>query len=227
MDIANKRRRTSANAKDASGQRVSETTAEMSDAAGKGTQCDNKKDAVNYHGGDRLKFFNKVMEKAMERFIGDASFQRFAHSFKPLCKDNPLMEGYHKQFTEELQGAIQGAIDTVIDEGDLKRKLDELDKLELEAKDNKESAWRPSGMPNQDLCCFVMPYYQKQHAYLVRELKKIQGQNAVLAEQVQAGRDHITQTSQHIATAVDEWKASVSEIEMLKSSLCHRDIFDV
>ena len=36
---------------------------------------------------------------------------------------------------------LKGEIDTLIDEGDLKCKLDMLDKLELEAKDNKEPAW--------------------------------------------------------------------------------------
>lgn len=70
---------------------------------------------------------------------------------------------------------------------------------------------RPSGVPEQDLCSFVTPYYLKQKAYLGRELKKILQENAVLAQRVQAGREGIAQTEQRIATAVDEWKVSKME----------------
>lgn len=70
---------------------------------------------------------------------------------------------------------------------------------------------RPSGVPEQDLCSFVTPYYLKQEAYLRRELKKILQENAVLAQRVQAGREGIAQTDKRIATAVDEWKVSKME----------------
>lgn len=63
-------------------------------------------------------------------------------------------------------------------------------------------------MPEQDLCSFVMPYYQKQEAYLRKELKTLQGENAALAQRVQAGREGIAQAEQRIAATVDEWKVS-------------------
>lgn len=65
---------------------------------------------------------------------------------------------------------------------------------------------RPSGVPEQDLCSFVMPYYQKQEAYMKLELKKIQAENAALAEKVQAGRESIAQTELRISTTVEDWK---------------------
>lgn len=51
-----------------------------------------------------------------------------------------------------------------------------------------------------------MPYYQKQEAYMRRELKKIKAENAALAQRVQAGRENIAQTEQHVSTTVNEWK---------------------
>lgn len=51
-----------------------------------------------------------------------------------------------------------------------------------------------------------MPYYQKQKAYLRVELKKIQAENAALAQKVQDGRESIAETERHISLAVDEWK---------------------
>lgn len=38
------------------------------------------------------------------------------------------------------------------------------------------------------------------------ELKKIQAENAALAQKVQAGRESIAQTEDRISTAVAEWK---------------------
>lgn len=39
-----------------------------------------------------------------------------------------------------------------------------------------------------------------------RELKKIKAENAALAQRVQAGRENIAQTEQHVSTTVNEWK---------------------
>lgn len=51
-----------------------------------------------------------------------------------------------------------------------------------------------------------MPYYQKQEAYMRVELKKIQAENAALAQKVQAGRERIAETERRISSTVDEWK---------------------
>ncbi|XP_070693369.1 polyamine-modulated factor 1 [Pempheris klunzingeri] len=177
---------------------------------------------------NRLKLFEKVMQKSLEKLIHHASFNRFASTFRPLYKKNPQrMESIHKQFIEELQRTIQEDISRLIDEGRLEFKLNELDKLERAAKNNPDAAWRPSGVPEQDFCSFLMPYYQKQEAFMRLELKKIQAENAALAQKVQAGRESISQTEHRISANVDEWKASVTEFERLASSLCPADVFDV
>ncbi|XP_076015603.1 polyamine-modulated factor 1 [Genypterus blacodes] len=176
----------------------------------------------------RLKLFNKVMQKSLEKFMDHVSFNRFASTFRPLYKQNPqMMESIHKQFIEELQNSIKEDISRLIEEGRLECKLNELDKLESAAKNNPEPAWRPSGVPEQDLCAFLMPYYQKQEAYLRLQLKKIQAENAALAQNVQSGRESITQSENLISTAVDEWKASVTQYEGMTSPLCPANIFDV
>ena len=52
----------------------------------------------------------------------------------------------------------------------------------------------------------MMPYYLKHEAYLQKELKKIQAENAALAQRVLSGREAIASTELRIAAAVDEWK---------------------
>ncbi|XP_075960063.1 polyamine-modulated factor 1 isoform X1 [Anarhichas minor] len=176
----------------------------------------------------RLKLFDKVMQKSLEKFIDHASFNRFASTFRPLYKKNPQrMESIHKQFIEELQRTIQEDISRLIEEGRLEIKLNELDQLESAAKKKADPAWRPSGVPEQDFCSFLMPYYQKQENYMRQELKKIQAENAALSQKAQAGRESLAQTEFRISTTVDEWKASVTEFERLASSLYPTDVFDV
>lgn len=43
------------------------------------------------------------------------------------------------------------------------------------------------------------------------ELKKIQAENAALAQKVLAGRESISQTGQLVSTALDEWKVREKE----------------
>uniref|UniRef100_A0A8C7YJQ1 Si:dkey-6i22.5 n=1 Tax=Oryzias sinensis TaxID=183150 RepID=A0A8C7YJQ1_9TELE len=177
---------------------------------------------------NRLKLFDKVMQKSLKKFVEIASDKGFASMFRPLYKKNPQkMESIHKKFAEELQKTIQEDISRLTEEGMLEFKLNELDKLEDAAKNDPNPAWRPSGIPEQDFCSFLMPYYQKQEAFLRLELKKIQAENAALAQKVQAGRENVAQTEQRISTAVNEWKAAVAEFEQLSSSLCPADVFDV
>uniref|UniRef100_A0A3P8VJ32 Si:dkey-6i22.5 n=1 Tax=Cynoglossus semilaevis TaxID=244447 RepID=A0A3P8VJ32_CYNSE len=179
---------------------------------------------------NRMKLFNKVMQKSLEKFIEHA---RFASTFRQVYTKNPQrMESIYKQFIEDVKKAIQEDIDRLIEEGRLEVKLNELDKLERAAKNKTEPAWRPSGVPEEDLCSFLIPYYQKQEKYMQRELKKIQDENAALAQKVQAGRENIARTENHISNVVDEWKvsrmrASAAKFEKLSSALCSADVFGV
>ncbi|XP_061644197.1 polyamine-modulated factor 1 [Phyllopteryx taeniolatus] len=177
--------------------------------------------------GSRLKLYDKVIEKSLETFMDMASSDRFSSMFHQLYKLNPQrMENIHKQFVDELRRAVKDDISKLNEEAGLESKLNELDKLESAAKINPDPQWRPSGVPEQDFSGFIMPLYQKQEAYLRRELKKIQAENAALAQKVQAGREKIAQTEHRISTAVAQWEASATEFESLASSLCPADVFD-
>ncbi|KAK7138292.1 hypothetical protein R3I94_013804 [Phoxinus phoxinus] len=174
----------------------------------------------------RLKLFSKVMEKSLQWLLDNASFDRFSHYFQPLSKQNPqLTEAMHKQFISQLQTLVQKEIATVIEEGDLQVKLEELDKLEELAKDTSRSAWRPSGVPEQDVCSGLVSYYKKQEEYMRIQLKKLQKENAALAQKVQAGRESITHTEQRIASGVEEWRASLEDLEPFVLTLSSSENF--
>ncbi|KAI2647441.1 Polyamine-modulated factor 1 [Labeo rohita] len=174
----------------------------------------------------RLKLFSKVMEKSLQWLLDNASFDRFSHYFQPLSKQNPqLTEAMHKQFISQLQTLVQKEIATVIEEGDLQVKFEELDRLEELAKDTPQAAWRPSGVPEQDVCSGLVSYYKKQEEYMRIQLKKLQKENAGLAQKVQAGRENITHTEQCIAAGVEEWRASLEDLEACVSTLSPSEHF--
>lgn len=52
------------------------------------------------------------------------------------------------------------------------------------------------------------------------ELKKIQAENAALAQKVQAGRESIAQTEHRISTTVDEWKVRETQLKIYIYSTC-------
>ncbi|XP_067314054.1 polyamine-modulated factor 1 [Pseudorasbora parva] len=175
----------------------------------------------------RLKLFSKVMEKSLQWLLDNASFDRFSHYFQPLSKQNPqLTEAMHKQFISQLQTLVQKEITTVIEEGDLQVKLEELDKLEELAKDTSQAAWRPSGVPEQDVCSDLVSYYKKQEEYMRIQLKKLQKENASLAQKVQASRENITHTEQRIASGVEEWRASLENLEPFVLTLSPSENFE-
>jgi len=177
--------------------------------------------------GNRLKIFNKAMEKSLQRLIADASFHRFAQSFHPFYKDNPqTTKQIHHQFIASLQDHIQKDISIVIEECELQCKLEELDRLCDAAKDNTEAAWRPSGLPEQDISSFLMPYYRKQELVMRRKVEKLTKENEELARTVQEGRSAIANAEQLIAAEVEKWKAPVEQLRSCISTLCPEDPFD-
>lgn len=74
---------------------------------------------------------------------------------------------------------------------------------------------RPSGVPEQDVCSGLVSYHKKQEEYMRLQLKKLQKENAGLAQKVQAGRESITHTEQRIAAGVEEWR--VRDIPLIHS----------
>uniref|UniRef100_A0A8C8LVD2 Uncharacterized protein n=1 Tax=Oncorhynchus tshawytscha TaxID=74940 RepID=A0A8C8LVD2_ONCTS len=57
---------------------------------------------------NRQLLFSKVTEKSREKFISDASFHIFVHTFNPFYKKNPqVTENIHKQLRKYIQRTFQ------------------------------------------------------------------------------------------------------------------------
>ncbi|KAG8548898.1 hypothetical protein GDO81_023638 [Engystomops pustulosus] len=174
--------------------------------------------ATAEHSG-RLFLFNAMVEKFLEGLMEAGSYQKFARCYRKFYKMQPeITRSIYDQFVSQLHASIHAEIQEIKDEGNLEALLDSLDKLEREAGDKTDLSWRPSGIPEEDLRCHLVPYLLQQREYLRRLLKEKQQENARLAQSVLAGREKIEEMRREIERRQQAWKnLSQSQRELVLS----------
>ncbi|XP_026719869.1 polyamine-modulated factor 1-like, partial [Athene cunicularia] len=113
----------------------------------------------------------------------------------------------------------QEEIQEIKDEGNLEQLFNSLDNIVEEAKNREEPAWRPSGIPEEDICSAMVPYLWKHRAYLQKILKEKEEENRKAAESVLAGRDRIAELQQLIEARKRAWQAISKEQQELLATL--------
>ncbi|NP_001084607.2 polyamine-modulated factor 1 L homeolog [Xenopus laevis] len=155
----------------------------------------------------RMLIFNTLVDKFLDGLVQAGSYQRFARCYKRFYKLQPEMtRSIYDQFVFQLQNSIRDEIQEIRDEGNLEALLDSLDKMEKEAGDRTELAWRPSGVPEQDLRSHLVPYLLQQRDYLHKVLKEREEENKRLAQAVLLGRRKIQEMQKEIETRKQAWQ---------------------
>ncbi|XP_029437580.1 polyamine-modulated factor 1 [Rhinatrema bivittatum] len=161
--------------------------------------------------------FNTVVQRFLAALLEASSYQRFAQCYQRFYRFQPEMtRSIYNQFITQLRASITEEIEEIKQEGNLEELLNSLDKLEKEAKERTGPAWRPSGIPEEDLCSVLVPYYLQQREFLQKTLKDREAENAKLAETVLAGREKIIAMQQQIQKRKEAWQAlSKAQKEMV------------
>ncbi|NXC41811.1 PMF1 factor, partial [Penelope pileata] len=135
------------------------------------------------------------------------SYQRFASCYRRFYRAQPeVTRSIYDQFVSQLQAAVREEIQEVKKEGNLEELFNSLDKIVEEAQGQEEPAWRPSGIPEDDIRSAVLPYLQKHRAYLQRALREREEENRKVAESVLAGREQIAKLQQLIEARRQAWQ---------------------
>ncbi|NXU37440.1 PMF1 factor, partial [Drymodes brunneopygia] len=135
------------------------------------------------------------------------SYQRFVSCYRCFYKLQPqLTRSIYDQFISQLQASIKEEIQEVKNEGNLEGLLGSLDKIVEEAKEREEPAWRPSGVPEDDICSAMVPYLLKHRCHLRRALGDREEHNRKVAESVLMGRDRIAELQQLIQARQQAWQ---------------------
>ncbi|NXE16462.1 PMF1 factor, partial [Lophotis ruficrista] len=155
----------------------------------------------------RAQVFATVVDTFLEKLVAAGSYQRFASCYRCFYKLQPEMtRGIYDQFVSQLQASIKEEIQEVKDEGNLEVLFNSLDKIAEEAQSREEPAWRPSGIPEEDVRSAVVPYLLKHRSYLRKVLKEKEEENGKVAESVLAGRERIAELQQLIQARKRAWQ---------------------
>uniref|UniRef100_A0A8D0G9J8 Polyamine modulated factor 1 n=1 Tax=Sphenodon punctatus TaxID=8508 RepID=A0A8D0G9J8_SPHPU len=136
-----------------------------------------------------------------------ANYQRFASCYHRFYKLHPEMtRSIYDEFISQLQSSIQEEIREIKEEGNLEALFNLMDKIVAEAQSREEPAWRPSGIPEEDVRSAMVPYFLKHQKYLQKAVKEKEEENEELAESVLAGRERIAALQRQIETRKEAWR---------------------
>ncbi|NXE30312.1 PMF1 factor, partial [Ardeotis kori] len=155
----------------------------------------------------RAQIFAAVVDTFLEKLVAAGSYQRFASCYRCFYKLQPEMtRGIYDQFVSQLQASIKEEIQEVKEEGNLEVLFNSLDRIVEEARSRDEPAWRPSGIPEEDVRSAMVPYLLKHRSYLRKVLKEKEEENRKAAESVLAGRERIAALQQLIEARKRAWQ---------------------
>uniref|UniRef100_A0A8D2J0Q6 Polyamine modulated factor 1 n=1 Tax=Varanus komodoensis TaxID=61221 RepID=A0A8D2J0Q6_VARKO len=139
-------------------------------------------------------------------------YQQFVKCYKRLYKAQPeLTKCVYDQFVSHLQSSVQEEIQELKEEGNLTVLFESLDRLVGGAKGRETPAWRPRGVPEEDVRSGVVPYFLKQRKLLQRALKEKEEGNAQLAQAVLAGRKKMESLQEEIQKRKEAWQEIAEE----------------
>uniref|UniRef100_A0A670ZL90 Polyamine modulated factor 1 n=1 Tax=Pseudonaja textilis TaxID=8673 RepID=A0A670ZL90_PSETE len=145
----------------------------------------------------------------------------FSKCYSCLYKAHPeFTKCVYNQFISHLQNSVQEEVQALKEEGNLPVLLKSLDKLEREAKDKEGPAWRPTGIPEEDVRGAVVPYLLKQRKSLQKSLREKQERNSQLAATVLAGRQRIAEPLPLTQRLFWQWAYSL--LALLSGNRCRR-----
>ncbi|NXN99116.1 PMF1 factor, partial [Rhinopomastus cyanomelas] len=155
----------------------------------------------------RARMFDTAINSFLERLSAAGSYQHFVSCLRCFHELQPeVARSIYEQFMAQLQSYLKNEIEEVKSEGNLEVLFSRLDDIVEEAKDRKEPAWRPSGVPEEDARSALVPYLLQHRSYLRRVLREREEENSRVAEAVLAGRDRIAELQQLIRLRREAWE---------------------
>lgn len=140
----------------------------------------------------RVKLLDTMVDTFLQKLVAAGSYKRFTDCYKRFYQLQPDMtQRIYDKFITQLQTSIREEISEIKEEGNLEAVLNSLDKIVEEGRDCKEPAWRPSGIPEKDLCSIVAPYFLQQRDTLRHHVQKQEAKNRQLADAILAGRKQV------------------------------------
>uniref|UniRef100_G1T487 Polyamine modulated factor 1 n=1 Tax=Oryctolagus cuniculus TaxID=9986 RepID=G1T487_RABIT len=156
----------------------------------------------------RVKLLDTMVDTFLQKLVAAGSYKRFSDCYKRFYQLQPDMtQRIYDKFITQLQASIREEICEIKEEGNLEAVLNSLDKIVEEGRDRKEPAWRPSGIPEKDLCSIMAPYFLQQRDTLRHHVQKQEAKNRQLADAILAGRKQVEELQLQIQARQQAFQA--------------------
>nr|XP_027776838.1 polyamine-modulated factor 1 [Marmota flaviventris]XP_027776839.1 polyamine-modulated factor 1 [Marmota flaviventris] len=160
----------------------------------------------------RVKLLDTTVDTFLQKLVTAGSYQRFTDCYKRFYQLQPEMtQRIYDRFITHLEASIREEISEIKKEGNLEAVLNSLDKIVEEGKDCTEPAWRPSGIPEKDLCSTMAPYFLQQRDTLRCHVQKQEAKNRELADAILAGRRQLEEMQLQVQARQQAWQALYGE----------------
>ncbi|XP_047396921.1 polyamine-modulated factor 1 isoform X7 [Sciurus carolinensis] len=164
----------------------------------------------------RVKLLDTMVDTFLQKLVAAGSYQRFTDCYKRVYQLQPEMtQRIYDRFITQLETSIREEISEIKKEGNLEAVLNSLDKIVEEGKNCKEPAWRPSGIPEKDLCSTMAPYFLQQRDTLQRHVQKQEAKNRELASAILAGRRQVEELQLQVQARQQAWQMRSPVVQSL------------
>lgn len=171
-------------------------------------------------GLSRVQLLDAMVDTFLQKLVAAGSYQRFSSCYWRFHKQQPeLTQRIHDKFISQLQTSILEEISEIKAEGNLEAVLNTLDDVVKDDSGRTEPAWRPSGLPEQDLRSTLLPCLMQQRDTLRRQVQKQEAENARLAAEVLAGRREVEQLRLQDQAHRQAWQVLSQEQKQLLAAL--------
>ncbi|XP_029084035.1 polyamine-modulated factor 1 isoform X2 [Monodon monoceros] len=156
----------------------------------------------------RVKLFDTMVDTFIQKLVaaGSLSLLHYIESSHPPSGGQSVEHAFSRA-ANRLPWRRKEEISEIKAEGNLEAVLNALDAIVEGSKDCEEPAWRPSGIPEKDLCSAVVPYFLQQRDALQRRVQKQEAENRQLADAVLAGRRQVEELQLQGQARQQAWQA--------------------
>ncbi|CAB3984498.1 Hypothetical predicted protein [Paramuricea clavata] len=144
---------------------------------------------------DRVK---DILAKCMEKCLTPTRFENISSCLAEVKEKNPtVFDNIVPQLIEHLQVNVKQELELMFQQENLISlgcQLDEITKTSTRT----EAAWRPSGIPSEDIKDHITSVKLEFRDQLREKLKQLQNENEVLKNKLMSTTTEITETEQRI-----------------------------
>ncbi|CAL1541391.1 unnamed protein product [Lymnaea stagnalis] len=167
----------------------------------------NPTDSISF---EKLK---NAVEKSIQKITSKRNLLYIKEHFRDLYRaDSKNVTELYKSMMSQLESMIKEEIDLQIENNKVKDLLNNLDKINLEYRNQTQRKWRPSGNPEEDIKAHMYESNKVEVQQLEKILSTLESQNKYLNERVVTTNEKLQASIQMVESHCSNWHEAANVI---------------